>query len=84
MGTGAAEGASQLRKSRLYAFAERHALHPWTAQVLLTGMRMPVSGGGELLTTGWSSCSGDATVRPAIALPLGGGHNLTIGGPTCR
>ena len=84
MGTGAAEGA-KLRKRRvcMHALSAMRCIRA-SAQVLLTGLRMPVPGGGELLTTGWSSCSGDATVRPAIALPLGGGHNLTIGGPTCR
>ena len=35
-------------------------------------MRVKVSGGGELLTTGWSSCCGDATVRPVRALLLRG------------
>ena len=35
---------------------------PLNAQVLLVGLRVPLSTGGELSTTGFSSCSGDATV----------------------
>lgn len=30
--------------------------------MLLSGLRVPLPSGGELSTTGWSSCSGDATV----------------------